>query len=538
MSSGAVIDLSKLPPPNAVEALDFETILAEAKATVIDLYPELAPVLALESETTVKLLQALAYRELLVRNRVNQGVRAVMPALAVGADLDHLAAVVGLARLEITPADPETGAPAVMEDDEAFRRRMVLAPVGFSVAGPADAYVFHALSAHPDVLDASASSPAPGEVVVTVLDRDGAADPEVLAAVEARVNADEVRPMTDLVTVQGAEELPFEVKGDLEFWPGPDPSVVLIEARSRLSAYLSEARGLGRGATRASLIAALHAEGVRNVALAEPAADVPAEAVQSAACRLIRLNGEYAPGTIAALAAMSSAPAAGRATAIDNLIARLEVKGVWPSLRALWVLAAHHEQAARINLRAPGVNDLVAVNSPAFAVDGGFTGNGTTSWLETGLSPADVAGPAGYGISAGAWFGDNPSPGTSQFPLGVTNGDETLSMAISPSTFSFSARVGNTNLAAFGSAPNAIGHFAVSRTSSTHVRGFHNGALVGEVASPFVTYGGGTNIGILRRLAAYHSGTLKTAWLGVGLTDAQILELHAALAAYLAELAP
>jgi phage-related baseplate assembly protein len=45
-----------------------------------------------------------------------------------------------------------------MEADEDLRQRIVLAPESFSVAGPELAYVFHARSAHPDVLDASATS--------------------------------------------------------------------------------------------------------------------------------------------------------------------------------------------------------------------------------------------------------------------------------------------------------------------------------------------------------------------------------------------
>ena len=60
-----------------------------------------------------------------------------------------------------------------MESDPDFRRRIQLAPEGFSVAGPEGAYIFHALSADPGVLDACATSPSPGEVVVTVLARAG-----------------------------------------------------------------------------------------------------------------------------------------------------------------------------------------------------------------------------------------------------------------------------------------------------------------------------------------------------------------------------
>ena len=51
----ATIDLSQLPAPDVVEVLDYETLLAERKATLISLYPAelqdaIARTLALESE--------------------------------------------------------------------------------------------------------------------------------------------------------------------------------------------------------------------------------------------------------------------------------------------------------------------------------------------------------------------------------------------------------------------------------------------------------------------------------------------------------
>lgn len=36
----ATIDLSQLPAPDVVETLDYETLLAERKGTLISLYPE------------------------------------------------------------------------------------------------------------------------------------------------------------------------------------------------------------------------------------------------------------------------------------------------------------------------------------------------------------------------------------------------------------------------------------------------------------------------------------------------------------------
>ncbi len=93
----ATIDLSLLPAPTVVDPLDYESLLADRKATLISLYPEeqreaIARTLTLESEPIVKLLQENAYRELLLRQRVNEAAQAVMLGYASGSDLDQLGA--------------------------------------------------------------------------------------------------------------------------------------------------------------------------------------------------------------------------------------------------------------------------------------------------------------------------------------------------------------------------------------------------------------------------------------------------------------
>ena len=112
-----IIDLNQLPAPDVVEELDFETILAERKATLISLYPEaqqeaVARTLTLESEPLVKLLEENAYRELIWRQRVNEAARAVMLACAAGNDLDVIGANYNTTRLTITPADDSTIPPS------------------------------------------------------------------------------------------------------------------------------------------------------------------------------------------------------------------------------------------------------------------------------------------------------------------------------------------------------------------------------------------------------------------------------------------
>lgn len=277
------VDLSRLAAPGIVETLDYEGILADLIAMVRQMMPDFA---TLESDPAVKILQIFAYREMLLRQRINDAARAVMPAYAIGTDLDHLAALLGVTRFTLDPGDPVLGIPPTLESDADLRRRMVLAPEGYSVAGPEGAYIFHALSADPDVLDASAISPTPGAVVVSVLSRtgDGAASAGLTAAVAAYVSDETRRPLTDFVTVQSAEIVPYAIEASITTFSGPDGGVVLAEAEHRLAVYIESSHRLGRDITRSGLFSALHVEGVQNVVLTAPAVDIIIERHQAPWC--------------------------------------------------------------------------------------------------------------------------------------------------------------------------------------------------------------------------------------------------------------
>lgn len=281
IATSPALDLSTLPAPAIVEQLSFEAILAAMQSDLLARWPEFSA--TVESDPIVKLLQVCAYRELVLRQQFNDRARGVMLAFATGTNLDHLAALFGVERQEITPADELTGTSAVMESDESLRRRVLLAPDSWSVAGPAAAYVFHALSADPDIADASATSPAPGEVLVSVLSAtgDGSASPEQIAAVEAVVNSDGIRPLTDLVTVASAEILPYNVEAELTLFAGPDAPTILAQAIASVTAYCSASRRLGRDVPRSALIAALHVGGVQRVDLIQPAADLTCSEIQA-----------------------------------------------------------------------------------------------------------------------------------------------------------------------------------------------------------------------------------------------------------------
>ena len=280
------VDLSRLPFPAVVEPLDFEVILQAMKDQFQALMPDYTA--WVESDPAQKLLELAAYRELGVRQRVNDSAKAIMPAYAIGSDLDQIAARYNVARLVIDPGDPAAVPPRdpVYEADADLRRRMLLAFEGLSTAGPVGAYLFHTLSASGDVLDASVESPTPGLVVVSVLSRtgDGTASSPLQAAVDAALNAETVRPLTDTVQVRSATIVPFTVDATLTLYPGPDTAVVMADAEARLLAYVADNHRLGRDITRAGLIAALVTAGVQNVDLATPAADIEITPAQAPFC--------------------------------------------------------------------------------------------------------------------------------------------------------------------------------------------------------------------------------------------------------------
>lgn len=289
----ATIDLSQLPAPDVVEVLDYETLLAERKATLISLYPEeeqeaVARTLALESEPIVKLLEENAYRELLLRQRINESALAVMLAFSRENDLDVLGANNNVTRLVITPADDTAIPPvaAVMESDSDFRLRIQQSFEGLSVAGPVGAYQFHGRSADGRVADVSVISPSPACVTISVLSREGngTASAELVNIVSLALNDENVRPVADRVTVQSAVIVDYEIDATLYLYPGPEMEPVKRAAEAKLKAYISAQHRLGRDIRKSAIYAALHVEGVQRVELAKPLADIVLDDTQASYC--------------------------------------------------------------------------------------------------------------------------------------------------------------------------------------------------------------------------------------------------------------
>lgn len=286
------IDLSRLPAPAVIEALDYETIFA---AMLADLRSRFAEYDALvESDPAYKILQVCAYRELLLRQRINDAAHSVMVSHAQGSDLEQLGALFGISRQLLDPGDAAAVPPVPprYEALERFRQRIPLSLEGFSTAGPTGAYIFHSLNASAEVKDVAVASPAPGEVLVTILSQSGDGRPsaELLSTVSQKLNHDEIRPLTDKVTVQGAAVKRYQVDAVLLLDSGPDTQPVKQLAITKVTDYVTRQHQLGAAVTLSGLYAALHQNGVQNVQLNSPSGDIAVAAAEAAWCSQISVT--------------------------------------------------------------------------------------------------------------------------------------------------------------------------------------------------------------------------------------------------------
>ena len=277
MGSFTPIDLSKLPAPDVIETLDFESLLTDYINDFVARNPNYATLL--ESDPAIILMQVVAYREMLLRARINEAAKANMLAYATKGDLDNLAAFFGVERL-------------IDETDERLRKRTQLALEGFSTAGPVGAYIFHSLSASNEVKSVSVKSPNPGEVLVTILSNigDGTVNQNLIDTVSAKLNEDDIRPLTDLVSVQGAEIINYQVEAVITVYSGPSSAVVETEANDALQKFISDRHEISRVIAISGIYDALHVDGVKKVELISPLADVETTDEQAPYCSNISIS--------------------------------------------------------------------------------------------------------------------------------------------------------------------------------------------------------------------------------------------------------
>ena len=269
-----------------------------------------------EGDPAYKILEVCAYRELLLRQTVNDSAVQLFLAYATGTNLDQIGANFGVIRNTITPANLTTfpTIPAVMEADSAFRARILLSLDGMSTAGPTGSYLFWALSV-PGVADAFIAGPmtpvpaghaaiAAGNVIVTCMGGAGdgslpagagGATNAILSAVALQLNAQSIRPLTDCVTVQSVTVVNYAITAAIYVNSGPDSATIVANAQASAVAYAAAQHKVGQPIYLSALYAALLVPGVENAVLqpliaGQALGDIDTAYFQTAYCTAVNVT--------------------------------------------------------------------------------------------------------------------------------------------------------------------------------------------------------------------------------------------------------
>ena len=160
------------------------------------------------------------------------------------------------------------------EDDDSLYNRMRESLEGYSTAGAKGGYKYFAESADERIADVSVTSPSAGNVSIKVL-LDGGELPEedVINKVLSAVNADDVRPLTDKVTVSAASTQSYNI--DLEYYigkPNADSTEVIKNAvNNAITEYINwQSAKMGRDINPSKLINLVMQAGAKRVVVTAP----------------------------------------------------------------------------------------------------------------------------------------------------------------------------------------------------------------------------------------------------------------------------
>lgn len=274
-----MINLSSIGQPEVIETISFEGVLSDLQADLIGLFPDIAPVLQLESALVNKMMQVASYREIILRARINDAAKGNLLAFASGANLEHLAALYGVERM---PG----------EDDNRLRYRTQVENKGRSPGGSSYWYQAAALRADIRVKSAVVYRDALLPIIyVSVLsyENGGIPDQSLLDAVNSYLQSDLVRLVNDTVIVAAAAQSTTDVEADV--WLLPDASVSIVDGLpDYVKSRWSEEAGTGFDLELSWLMSKMHVSGVKKVVIKSPTVSIVATPGVAVALGEIRIN--------------------------------------------------------------------------------------------------------------------------------------------------------------------------------------------------------------------------------------------------------
>jgi len=169
---------------------------------------------------------------------------------------------------------------ADIEDDESLAVRAFLAPSGFSVAGPEEAYIYRCLEYSPAIADVAVTGPTgsngvpAGTVDIRVLMDDGSGpEQSVIAGLLEYLTDAPARPLTDHVQVSGPDFVSYSVSITYYIAASNKATAPAIQAavENAVTEYVAWQSGkIGRDINPDHLLAAVKNAGAKRAVIASP----------------------------------------------------------------------------------------------------------------------------------------------------------------------------------------------------------------------------------------------------------------------------
>lgn len=166
--------------------------------------------------------------------------------------------------------------------------------------------------------------------------------------------------------------------------------------------------------------------------------------------------------------------------AVNTLVLTLKSDGNFTLLDRMWIHASENQQNARISLVNPTSTAITEVNSPTWTANQGYTGDGSSTYLDSGFNPS-LSGVNFTQNSACVGVYCRTSTQSSGIDMGHnSNAGANVSYIVTRFTDNrayFRANVSSLGVISVAST-DARGLFASVRTTSNNYAGWKNGSSV------------------------------------------------------------
>lgn len=188
----------------------------------------------------------------------------------------------------------------------------------------------------------------------------------------------------------------------------------------------------------------------------------------------------YDPAAVSFFARLGTQPTVARKALYSTFFTSLRTAGTLGDYDAIWLMAAADAATANTNLISSSFT-LTPTNAPTFTADRGYTGNGTSSYLTTGIKPG-VGGLQYQQNNANFSLYDRTlrAGADSLFVMGAYDGVSASFLQTTDSSGNFSTNV-NDGAGAAGAAANAVntGFYAAERNNAANISSYKNGVASG-----------------------------------------------------------